>query len=154
MTIEPGAEVSYTVTLTNEGSATWRNSGVDRVRLSAHFGTEDDRPGAAWENETRFELPREVPPDGSVQIEVTLRAPTATGDYVLRQRLVQEGVAWFDDIHRQPVEIATPAWQSFGRTAGVGVAWLAAIVAIWLTIGPWARRRTIPSTPPGDVSGR
>jgi hypothetical protein len=153
--VAPGEEMSYTVTLTNEGSATWRHHGDDRVRLSAHFGTDDDRPGAAWENEIRLELPEDVAPGESVQVEVALNAPTAVGTYVLRQRLVKEGVAWFDDIHRTPVDVAAPAWQSFARPAAAGAGWLVAVAAAWVTIGPWARRRTVPPTSrPAGVSGR
>lgn len=153
--VAPGEEMSYTVTLTNEGSATWRHHGDDRVRLSAHFGTDDDRPGAAWENEIRLELPEDVAPGESVRVEVALNAPTAVGTYVLRQRLVKEGVAWFDDIHRTPVDVAAPAWQSFARPAAAGAGWLVAVAAAWVTIGPWARRRTVPPTSrPAGVSGR
>jgi hypothetical protein len=156
---EPDEEASYVVTVANEGTATWPSTGEDRVRLSAHFGTDDDRPGVAWENETRFELPQDVAPGESVRIEVALSAPAAVGDYVLRQRLVQEGVAWFDDIHRTPIEVATPAWQSFARPVVVGGAWLGAVVAAWITIGPWARGRArgrttmSPSSRPADGSG-
>lgn len=153
---EPGESATYTVTVTNDGSATWRSSGDDRVRLSAHFGTDDDRPGTEWENETRFELPRDVAPGETARIEVTLAAPTRVGEYVLRQRLVQEDVAWFEDVHRTPVEVATPAWQSFARPLAAGAAWLVAVVAAWLTIGPWSRRRraTPPVSRPAGASGR
>jgi hypothetical protein len=156
----PDEEASYVVTITNEGNVTWPSSGEDRVRLSAHFGTDDDRPGVAWENEIRFELPTDVAPGESARVEVTLTAPSAVGGYVLRQRLVREGVAWFDEIHRTSVEVATPAWQSLARPAAIGVAWLVVVLAAWVTIGPWAQERDRPrmarprASRPGDASGR
>lgn len=135
-----GETTTYDVTVTNRGTATWPYSGAERVRLSAHFGTDDDQPGAEWLNEVRFELPRDVEPGESVEIRVTLTAPRTEGAYVLRHRLVAEGVTWFDDIDRTKVTVATPAWLVIARPTLAIASWLAAIAVAWLAIGPWARR--------------
>ena len=40
---------------------------------------------------------------------MTLTAPTAAGTYTLRNRLVQEGVGWFDDMLKTAVTVGTVA---------------------------------------------
>jgi hypothetical protein len=85
-----GQTQTYSVTLTNTGSQTWNATGVDRVVLSVHFGTSDDIPGVGWATDQRFALPADLAPGGSVTLSVTVTAPSATGGYVLRQRMLTE----------------------------------------------------------------
>jgi hypothetical protein len=68
------------------------------------------RDGEAEEG-TRSRLPRAIPPRGGLVCRVGLVAPSKPGTYDLRLTLVQEGIAWFDDLDSrnaltQPVRIA------------------------------------------------
>jgi hypothetical protein len=68
------------------------------------------RDGVVQEG-TRSRLPRAIPPRGSLACRVGLVAPSTPGTYDLRVTLVQEGIAWFDDLDprnalTQPVLIA------------------------------------------------
>src|SRR5262249_38927761 len=57
----------------------------------------------------RFVLPEDVPLGASATIVVTVTAPTAPGNYVLRQRMVKESVSWFSDLQKTNVVIGTLA---------------------------------------------
>ncbi len=54
--------------------------------------------GTAEEGE-RTRLPQSIAPKTSAEGYLGLRAPATPGVYELRVTLVQEGVAWFDDLH-------------------------------------------------------
>ena len=106
-TLTPGQTVNYTVTVTNTGSATWSTTGTNNVRLGAYFNGTGDGVGQ-WQTEPmRFNLPNNVAPGGTATINVTLTAPTTAGTYTLRNRLVQEGVAWFDDMLKTTITVGS-----------------------------------------------
>jgi hypothetical protein len=46
----------------------------------------------------RTPLPRAVHPQSSLQLKVKVQVPGEPGEYTLRITLVQELVAWFDDL--------------------------------------------------------
>ncbi|WP_254510129.1 PQQ-dependent sugar dehydrogenase [Anatilimnocola floriformis] len=97
----------FQVTLTNTGTATWSNTGNDRVRLAAYFGAADTP--AAGATVTRIELPRAVAPGESVTVTVTLAGPTTAGSTTLRTRLEKLGVGagWFDTMLRTAITAQT-----------------------------------------------
>jgi hypothetical protein len=43
-------------------------------------------------------LPRALPPGETVEAEVRIATPHAPGKYTLAVTLLQEGIAWFDDL--------------------------------------------------------
>ncbi|MGV3606449.1 MAG: PQQ-dependent sugar dehydrogenase [Planctomycetaceae bacterium] len=96
-----GQTQTYSMTVTNTGSATWNTSGTNPVRLAVYFGTASDAVGG-WPTEpTRIAWPANVTsvaPGQSVTISVTMRAPTTAGSYILRQRMVKENVRWFNEM--------------------------------------------------------
>ena len=104
-TLTPGQTVNYAVTVTNTGTQTWSATGTTFVRLGAYFnGTGDDV--GAWQTEPlRYALPGNVAPGASATINVSITAPTAPGTYTLRNRLVQEQVAWFADMLKTSVVV-------------------------------------------------
>jgi hypothetical protein len=62
----------------------------------------------------RSPLPRAIPPGQTVPAAMRVVAPSMSGRYALRLSLVQEGVAWFDDIDPSngievPVRVSAPA---------------------------------------------
>ncbi len=101
----PGETKNYYVTVKNIGSQTWNAGGTNIVRLGVHFGTSSDIPGDGWVTDQRFFLPNDVPPGASATILVSVTAPTTPGTYVLRNRMVKENVAWFDQIQKVNVSV-------------------------------------------------
>jgi hypothetical protein len=105
----PGQVAAYPVTVTNIGTQTWTAGGTNPVHLAAYFGGTSDAC-CTWSSEPiRFNLPNDLAPGASATITVTIAAPNATGSYVLRHRMVKEGVAWFDTMDKINVTVATSA---------------------------------------------
>lgn len=98
----PGGSASYSVTLTNAGSATWQAGGSNPFHLGIHFVS----GSGAWASDQRWVLPANLEPNQTVTIRVTVTAPTTAGTYTLQQEMVQEGVTWF--------------WQHLDNTVSVG----------------------------------
>gem|GEM_PF-2248042 len=90
-----GQTRSYEITVVNAGTETWDSEGPDPVRLGIHFGREDDTPHEQWSSDQRFNLPRSLAPGEETTLKVDVVAPSSPGNYLLRHRMVKEGVAWF-----------------------------------------------------------
>jgi hypothetical protein len=104
-----GAALNYSVTVKNVGTQTWNATGTNIVRLGVEFGTASDFPGDGWATDQRFFLPNDVPSGGTVTLNAAVTAPSTGGNYVLRNRMVKENVAWFDQIQKTGVVVdATP----------------------------------------------
>jgi hypothetical protein len=54
--------------------------------------------GGTMEEGERTRLPQSIAPKTSAECYLGLRTPPTPGVYELRVTLVQEGVAWFDDL--------------------------------------------------------
>lgn len=52
-------------------------------------------------------FPAELAPGESVDIPITIAAPTTPGSYTLRHRVVKEGVRWFNSLLKSTVEVGT-----------------------------------------------
>ncbi len=90
------------VTLENRGSAPW----TDSFRLGAATGCPDAAAAneLVWEptsgyasaiDDARVFLAAPVPPGGTIEVHVPVRAPETPGTYRFAARMVHEGVAWF-----------------------------------------------------------
>lgn len=112
----PGETKTYNVTVTNTGSQTWNASGTNIVRLGIHFGTASDFPGDGWVTDQRFFLPNDVAPGASATIKVNVTAPPTPGTYTLRNRMVKENVAWFDQIQKVPVAVGNVLAANYGSS--------------------------------------
>jgi hypothetical protein len=102
-----GQTQTYALTVTNIGTQTWSAGGSNPVRLGIHFGTASDVPGTGWATNQRFSLPADVAPGASVTLSVSVTAPLGGGGYVLRHRMVKEGVTWFDQVQKTNVTVAS-----------------------------------------------
>jgi hypothetical protein len=69
------------------------NAGATRVAASYHWR---DAAGSdvVWDGR-RSRLAREVPPGGSLAVQLALEAPAEPGDYTLILDLVREHIDWF-----------------------------------------------------------
>ena len=85
--------------LVNTAETVWLRegrSGRGYVRLGAHLL--DDQGRTVEADYGRADLPRDVPEGGSVRVEMELRAPAASGRFLVRLDLVNEGVCWFEAV--------------------------------------------------------
>jgi len=78
------------VTITNAGSATWQPGAFN---ASYHIYIPNG-PLFVWDG-VRTALPAAVAPNQTVTVNVNVKVPAATGAYLVRFDVVQEGVAWF-----------------------------------------------------------
>jgi hypothetical protein len=92
-----GETQTFAVTIHNVGSTTWSATGPNPVQLGISFGGASDQPGDGWVTDLRIPLPRDVAPHETSRFSVTVRAPDIPGAYVLRHRLVREGVTWLQE---------------------------------------------------------
>jgi tRNA (mo5U34)-methyltransferase len=100
-TSRPGDDLTYRVTVKNQGSASWRARGEQgsydgAVRLGAHLAPPDDADAPIWDF-GRADLDTDVAPGGETSIPIVVRAPERPGDYQIEFDMVAEGVAWFED---------------------------------------------------------
>lgn len=100
-----GETKTYSIKVTNTGTATWNAGGTNPVRLGVHFGTSSDFPHSGWATDERFWLPNDVAPGASVTLNVVVTAPATAGSYVLRHRMVKENISWFNDIQKTNVTV-------------------------------------------------
>lgn len=114
--LHPGDRSRVQVRIHNEGRCTWPAAGTDgwfQVTVGNHWRptgasapTESPAPGSPAPSgsatqpglildDARGQLPADVPAGQSVDVELEVQAPQASGRYQLEFDLVQEGVAWF-----------------------------------------------------------
>ena len=82
--------------ISNEGNAILVSAPPHPVRISYRWVARHD-PTVALEG-TRTSLPDAIPPGEERRCAFTVRTPRCPGIYDLRVTLVQEGIAWFDDL--------------------------------------------------------
>lgn len=120
-TLALGTPGALSVTLANTGTRPWPAGGANPVHLSYHW-LRADGSVAVWEGQ-RASLPSDVLPGAGASVTLPLLPPVATGGYVLRLDLVQEGVSWFAaqgvptlDLPLNVTSGLTPLW-TFSTTA-------------------------------------
>jgi len=108
MSFTPGSTQSYSVTLTNNGSATWPAGGSNPVHLGIHFGAHGGGyPGSGpWSTDQRISLPTNVAPGQSVTFIITVNVPSTPSTYILEYEMVKESVAWFGQLLDSTVTVA------------------------------------------------
>jgi archaellum component FlaF (FlaF/FlaG flagellin family) len=135
-TWQPGQTLTFNTTVTNTGALTWNAADPQAVHLGVYFNGNSDNPND-WPTEpARFLLPNDVPAGSSATITVTVTAPSLSGNYVLRQRLVKEDVAWFDQLQKTNVVVggAAPTVTAVTPAGGaVGVATTTSVSATFST---------------------
>jgi tRNA (mo5U34)-methyltransferase len=96
-----GDVVRFTVRTENTGNARWlrgSESGREKgdVHLVAHLLDREETP-ISWYHAGAF-LPHDIAPGETVEIEISLKAPETSGEYVLIFDMVSEHLAWFEDL--------------------------------------------------------
>ncbi len=104
--VAPGQALKLRFRLRNTGAKTWTAFGLRPVHLAYHWFTPGGQLAGDW-NTFRASLPHDVGPGQEVVLpEVVIRAPSTSGDYMLRCDLVEEGVAWFSREGAAPLEVS------------------------------------------------
>jgi hypothetical protein len=88
-----GTVVTIEVSVTNTGLMSWPASGEHAVHLAYHWL--DERGNTVLWDGARAVLERDIAPDETTTLVVSVRAPEADGSYVLAWDMVQEGSGWF-----------------------------------------------------------
>ncbi|PYS82477.1 MAG: hypothetical protein DMF67_12795 [Acidobacteria bacterium] len=96
----PAEELSFTLRVENAGLARWPARGDEpdgrgAVHLGSHLLRADEEE-VAWDY-ARADLPRDLEPGETAQVEIKARAPAEPGRYVVEFDMVAEHVAWFED---------------------------------------------------------
>ena len=96
-----GGDVRFTLDVENTGFVTWLavgEAGTDKgaVRLGAHLYGEDETE-ISWDY-GRAQLQSDVPPGSVVRLDIVLRAPKRPGSYRVEFDMVDEDLAWFEDL--------------------------------------------------------
>jgi glucose/arabinose dehydrogenase/PKD repeat protein len=100
---------TYNITLKNTGITAWNATGADSVSLGVYFAGASDAVGDWPIEPARYALPRTVLPGETITLSIAVQAPNASGQYVLRHRLVKENVAWFLPMAKTNVTVTTTA---------------------------------------------
>jgi hypothetical protein len=102
---QAGQTRTYSITLINTGTKTWKASGANPVHLGVYFAGASDAVGDWSQEPMRFVLPHNVAPGSRVTLKITVTAPLTPGTYVLRHRMVKEYVNWFNQMVRTNVAV-------------------------------------------------
>jgi SAM-dependent methyltransferase len=94
--VAPGAVFAVPVEVRNPTDTVWLTEGrrgIGYVRLGAHL--HDAGGGLIDLDYGRAALPRDLRQDDAAFVSLSLSAPTAPGQYIVRLDMVNEGVCWF-----------------------------------------------------------
>jgi len=94
-------EVRFRVRAQNSGHARWlrgSQAGTQKgdVHLVAHI-IDERQTVVSWYHAGAF-LPHDVNPNEAVELEIVVRAPGSTGQYIVQFDMVSEHLAWFEDL--------------------------------------------------------
>ncbi|HSU53776.1 MAG TPA: NBR1-Ig-like domain-containing protein, partial [Candidatus Dormibacteraeota bacterium] len=97
----PGQVFTASITLKNEGTTTWTNTGVNAYKL----GSQSPQDNTTW-GMNRVLLPTSpVVPGQSVTFNFPATAPAVAGSYTFAWKMVQEGVQWFGTTFSQTINV-------------------------------------------------
>jgi SAM-dependent methyltransferase len=99
----PGERIAGAIELTNEGWEVWSSDAEQRVYTSYHWL--DGRGHILEFDGERTPLPRAIAAGETCEVALTIRTPSAPGQYRLAIDLVREGVTWFSQAGRPWLEV-------------------------------------------------
>lgn len=119
--LRPGGAATVGVRLRNDGEQLWPAG--RRLRLGNHWLADG---AMVVRDDGRTELPADLAPGESVELQLAVRAPLQPGRYQLELDVVQELVAWWSDLGGQTVRVdvdvsgePAPATETDDPTRGV-----------------------------------
>jgi hypothetical protein len=102
--IAAAQRVALRVDIANLGADPWPSLGERSVRVSYHWVDENGR--VAVQDGERTHLPHDVAPGKRVSTWATIVAPATPGRCRLQLSLVQESIAWLEQVGGKPCELA------------------------------------------------
>lgn len=97
-TLRAGEMVTFDVTVTNLGDASWPHTGSPGTSFAVMLSYHWIRQGGPVASEgIRSDLLLDLAAGARTTLNAKVQAPDTPGDYVLELDMVQEGVAWFKD---------------------------------------------------------
>jgi hypothetical protein len=129
-----GQSQTFSVKVTNTGTATWVHTGYNEVDLDLHFTTKagGSTQQSHWLNSTAFALPTDVAPAGNATVSVTFSAPAnGGGTLIIEGLMIREHLFWFDQVTATPHQwypksvTVTPAWSATIDMSTVPTTWKA-----------------------------
>lgn len=100
-----GQPQTYSFTVTNTGRSVWNAGGANPISLGVYFGGVSDAVGDWSAEPIRVPLTSDLLPGQSQTLSVTLTAPPVANGYVLRHRMVRDGIGWFDQMRKTNVTV-------------------------------------------------
>ncbi len=100
--IQPGQEITASVTFTNRGNFVLARGGSNPVRMGFKF-YDDDRPVVlAADRNLRTYMPKDVAVGETVTVDAAIATPTQPGKFTLQLDLMHYMDTWFGDKGAQP----------------------------------------------------
>ena len=105
--LRTGEKVVLRFRVKNLGYSTWPAKGNAEGRFQVNIGNRWLKQGAKEVNELdgRTGMPADLPPDGEVELSLSVKAPAQPGNYVLEIDMVHEGVTWFFERGATPLRL-------------------------------------------------
>jgi hypothetical protein len=91
-----GAVVRAKIRLRNRSFRTWTSRHPEKPDFLGYHWLDKRGTVVVWDGE-RTALPRDIGPGEECELMLRLRAPDASGRYILALDMVQEGAAWSSD---------------------------------------------------------
>ncbi|MDB6024368.1 MAG: hypothetical protein JWM68_591 [Verrucomicrobiales bacterium] len=109
--VEVGKPFSATVTMNNNGSSTWVNTGTHPYSL----GSQSPQDNTTW-GTGRVSVGGTVSPGQNKAFTATFTAPAGAGSYPFAWKMVQDGVQWFGAQYNGTINVIT-----VNNAAAVGI---------------------------------
>jgi SAM-dependent methyltransferase len=103
--VTPGESASVPLSVRNVGDTTWLASSAAGgwTRLGVHLLGDAPSHEVIDYDWVRVELPHDVAPDETIELDITLPPIAMQGNYLIAVDLVVEGMTWFGDRESQPL---------------------------------------------------
>ena len=105
ITLAAGQAMTQTVQLRNTSIVAWQMDGAQPVRLSYHWVDATTNTTVVL-NGWRTDLPADLQPDETVQLDARVIAPPQAGKYVLQWDVLQEHVSWFSTYNNPTANVS------------------------------------------------
>ena len=102
--VDPSTPIPLTVEVRNASDQMWGMSDTCPIRLGNHWL--DAEGNMLVLDDQRVSLPSPLDPGGRVSLPLSVTAPGTPGEYILRLDMVQESVAWFQDLGSSPCDLS------------------------------------------------
>ena len=121
----PGQTQTIAVTVTNTGNQAWPAGGSNPVHLGLHFAPASGLSVLAWLTDQRVTLPADLPPGQSLNLNLSVTAPTVAGANVLEAQMVKEQQFWFLQTGAASVQTSSVSWLAGYDLSGIPQSWVA-----------------------------